>query len=430
MKYVPINFVTESPPDTVPVADLKKVVQWKFDAFSGVFQNSTLVEVTDFFAITNITEGFWLDAAPSISSCAYGNVVRFVFNFIVFEVRLYEFQAALSALKLEGDQKLDRVTDYEFSTIRVSMNGKGLDYLRSIKVPVEDLLTVQHPKMHPTRIDIAFDFYNYGNEFLDRLCQFATQRSVNLTPTGLLSCLGVPGGISFVAKNGANETTFYFGSKNSNKMLRIYDKYKERVNAGHGIFNETIRYQSSADKEPELLQVSTWLRFEWQLRGGDAVEKLYSEYRGCYGTAILKQIWEYYQIKRYNAVKPVKFWREFFDPSQYEGNVYKILILYNSQDYVSARIRLENSVESRLNSLLAYVLVGKDPGKLIDKLQSYFRFLNTPQDDDINENLRLAYRAKLCKTLCECSPDGRLDSVIKLSSDRQTFIFDWGDMHV
>lgn len=425
MKYVPINFITESPRDTVPVADLKKVVQWKFDAFSGIFQNSTLVEVTDFFAITNITEGFWLDAAPSISSCAYGNVVRFVFNYICFEVRLYEFQAALSALKLDGDQKLDRVTDYEFSTIRVSINGKGLDYLRSIEVPVEDLLTVQHPKMHPTRIDIAFDFYNYGNEFLDRLCDFVSRRNESLTPSGLLSCLGVPGGISFVAKNGANETTFYFGSKNSNKMLRIYDKYKERVNAGHGIFNETIRYQSSADKEPELLQVSTWLRFEWQLRDGDAVEKLYSEYRGCYGTAILKKIWEYYQIKRYNAAKPVKFWKEFFDPSQYEGNVYKTLILYNSTDYTSARIRLENSVDSRLNSLLAYVLVNKDSHKLMDKLENYFNFLNTPQDDEINENLRLAFRAKLSKTLCECSPDGRLDSVIKLSPDRQTFIFDW-----
>lgn len=428
MKYVPINFITESPPDTVPIADLKKVVQWKFDAFSGVFENSTLVEVTDFFAITNITEGFWLDAAPSISSCAYGNVVRFVFNFIVFEVRLYEFQAALSALKLEGDQKLDRVTDYEFSTIRVSMNGKGLDYLRSIEVPVEDLLTVQHPKMHPTRIDIAYDFYNYGNEFLDRLCDFVSRRNESLTPSGLLSCLGVPGGISFVAKNGANETTFYFGSKNSNKMLRIYDKYKERVNAGHGLFNETIRYQSSAEKEPEILQVSTWLRFEWQLRGGDAVEKLYSDYRGCYGTAILKQIWEYYQIKRYNAAKPVKFWKEFFDPSQYEGNVYKTLIKLNSEDYVSARIRLQNSVECRLCSMLVYEYL--NPGDIMDKLENLEKFLNTPQEDEIDDSIRLALRAKVRKKLCEVSPDGRIESVVKLSSDQQIFMHDWSKYHV
>lgn len=423
MKYVPVSFIAESPPGNSPSDDLKKVVQWKFDAFSCVFEQSSLNEVTDFFCISNVSEGFWLDAAPSISSAAYGNVVRFVFNFIVFEVRLYEFQAALSALKLEGDQKLDKVTDYIFSTIRVSMNGKGLDYLRSLEIPVEDLLTVQIPKMHPTRVDIAFDFYNYGNSFLDSLCKFATQRSVNLTPTGLISCLGVPGGISFVAKNGANETTFYFGSKNSNKMLRIYDKYKERVNAGHGVFNETIRYQSSAEKEVEILKVSTWLRFEWQLRGPDAVEKLYSQYRGCYGTAILKKIWEYYQIKRYNCLKPAKFWQEFFDPSQYEGNIYKTLILYNSPDYTSAQIRLQNSVHSRMNSLLAYIIVNQDPDKIRKELSGYLNFLNSPQEDEINESLRLAYRAKLFKTLCECSPDGIIDTVVKLSPDRQTILF-------
>lgn len=425
MKYVPVSFIAESPPDNSPSEDLKKVVQWKFDAFSCVFEQSSLNEVTDFFAISNVSEGFWLDAAPSISSAAYGNVVRFVFNFIVFEVRLYEFQAALSALKLEGDQKLDKVTDYVFSTIRVAMNGKGLDYLRSLEIPVEDLLTVQIPKMHPTRVDIAFDFYNYGNKFLDDLCNFATRRSENLTPTGLISCLGVPGGISFVAKNGANETTFYFGSKNSNKMLRIYDKYKERVNAGHGVFNETIRYQSSAEKEVEILKVCTWLRFEWQLRKADALEILYSEYRGCYGTAILKKIWEYYQIKRFNALKPVKFWKDFFDPSQYEGNVYKTLILYNNSDYSSARVRLQNSVHSRMNSLLAYLIINKDSDKIRKELSGYLDFLNSPQDDDINESFRLAYRAKLIKTLCECSPDGRLDTVVKLSPDRQTILFDF-----
>ena len=423
MKYVPVSFIAESPSGTTPSEDLKKVVQWKFDAFSCVFEQSSLNEVTDFFQISNVSEGFWLDAAPSISSAAYGNVVRFVFNFIVFEVRLYEFQAALSALKLEGDQKIDKVTDYIFSTIRVAMNGKGLDYLRSLEIPVEDLLTVQIPMMHPTRVDIAFDFYNYGNKFLDDLCKFATQRSVNLTPTGLISCLGVPGGISFVAKNGANETTFYFGSKNSNKMLRIYDKYKERVNAGHGVFNETIRYQSSAEKEVEILKVNTWLRFEWQLRGLDALEKLYSEYRGCYGTAILKKIWEYYQIKRYNALKPLKFWREFFDPSQYEGNIYKTLILYNNPDYNSACVRLQNSFHSRMNSLLAYLIINKDPDKIRKELSGYLKFLNAPQEDEINESIRLAYRAKLIKTLCECSPDGRLDTVVNLSPDRQIILF-------
>lgn len=423
MKYIPINFLAESPPDTVP--ELKKIVQWRFDAFSCVFEQSTLLEVCDFFAISNVTEGFWLDAAPTISSCAYGNVVRFVFNFIVFEVRLYEFQSALRLLQVEDDTKIDKVTDFTFSTIRVAMNGKGLDYLRSLEFPVEDRLMVYHDKMHPTRVDVAFDFFNYGNKFLDDLCNFATQRSVNLTPTGMLSCLGVPGGISFVAKNGANETTFYFGSKNSNKMLRIYDKYKERVNAGRGMFNETIRYQTAEDQEPQILHVETWLRFEWQLRGPDAVEKLYSNYRGCYGTAILKQIWEYYQIKRYNAQKPLKFWKEFFDPSQYEGLVYKTLILHNSKDYVSARNRLQNSIDSRMNSLLAYVIMSGDPDVLTDKLESYLSFLNTPQDDDINENIRLACMSKLLKTLCEISPNGRLDGVCKLSANRQQILFNF-----
>jgi hypothetical protein len=78
-----------------------------------------------------------------------------------------------------------------------------------------------------------------------------------------------------------------------------------------------------------------------------------------------------------------------------------------------------------MNSLLAYLIVNKDPDKIRKELSGYLNFLNSPQEDDINESLRLAYRAKLFKTLCECSPDGLIDTVVKLSSDRQTILFDF-----
>jgi hypothetical protein len=78
-----------------------------------------------------------------------------------------------------------------------------------------------------------------------------------------------------------------------------------------------------------------------------------------------------------------------------------------------------------MNSLLAYLIIAKDSDKIRKDLSGYLDFLNTPQEDDINESLRLAYRSKLIKTLCECSPDGRLDTVVKLSPDRQIILFDF-----
>ena len=125
MKYVPLSYI--DPPSGSGSSDTaEKVVLWKFDSFSGVWENSTLYEVTDYFSISGITEGFWRDAAPTISSAAYGNVVRFVFNFIVFEVKLYEFKKALSLLNIDPSEGgLSKIPDFEFSSIRVAANGKG-----------------------------------------------------------------------------------------------------------------------------------------------------------------------------------------------------------------------------------------------------------------------------------------------------------------
>ena len=78
-----------------------------------------------------------------------------------------------------------------------------------------------------------------------------------------------------------------------------------------------------------------------------------------------------------------------------------------------------------MNSLLAYVIMSGDPEALTDKLESYLSFLNTPQEDDINENIRLACMSKLQKTLCEVSPNGRLDGVCKLSTNRQQILFNF-----
>lgn len=421
MKYVPLSYV--DPPSGSPPSDTaERVVLWKFDSFSGVWQNATLFEVTDYFGISGISEGFWKDAAPVISSCAYGNVVRFVFNFIVFEVKLAEFQRALKALEIDLDSGgLSRIPDFEFSSIRVAMNGKGLDFLRESGVDVESLLRKQDPKMHVTRVDIAIDFFNYGNDFLTDLCKFATARTQNLTPTGRISVVGQTSGLLFTAKNGASETTFYFGSPSSSKLLRIYDKYKERVKAGHGTFSEAVRYRTSDSDEPKLLKVTSWLRFEWQLRGDEAALKLYSQYTGNYGEAIICEIWNYYQVKSYNAQKVARFWMKFFDPTNYQSRVYKTVILYNSDNSALAnQTRLNNFVESRLVSLYCYYVI-HERGYLDEQLRKFELFINTPNDDEITDQIRLALCAKVKKKLCELSPSGMIDDLVNVSEDRSFF---------
>lgn len=421
MKYVPLSYI--DPPSGSGSSDTaEKVVLWKFDSFSGVWENSTLYEVTDYFSISGITEGFWRDAAPTISSAAYGNVVRFVFNFIVFEVKLYEFQKALALLNIDPSEGgLSKIPDFEFSSIRVATNGKGLDYLRECGVEVESLLRKQHPKMHPTRVDIAIDFFNYGNDFLTDLCKFATARKQNLTPTGRISVLGQTGGLNFTVKNGASETTFYFGSPSSNKLLRIYDKFKERVHAGHGTFSESVFYRPSSDSDAVEIPVKSWLRFEWQLRNSDAVEKLYSRYTGSFGEAIICEIWNYYQVKSYNAEKVARFWMKFFNPTNYKSRVYETLILYNSEGgHTAAQIRLDNFIERNIAAIYVYVATHRS-GFLMKQLRTFEKYLHCALDDDIDDSIRLARLGAVKKRLAELSPTGEIDYFVRVNTDRTSF---------
>ena len=95
--------------------------------------------------------------------------------------------------------------------------------------------------------------------------------------------------------------------------------------------------------------------------------------------------------------------------------------MYNSDNSALAnQTRLNNFVESRLVSLYCYYVIHKR-GYLDEQLRKFEEFINTPNADEISDQIRLALCAKVKKKLCELSPSGMIDDIVQVSDDRSSF---------
>lgn len=385
---------------------LTPLVQWKIDTYSAIWQGASLSHILDHYGLKkDIMNDFWTDVAPMIVNQNYGSWARYVWNFIVFEINAFEYQSFIRSQT--EDSEPDEVLRHDFSMIRIYFGGQALDYLRSChSICIEVMVMKRDLKMHPTRIDIAFDFYNYGYRLLDRLESWVRTKS-NLSDSGRLCVHGHASGLGFTKKNGSSERTFYIGSPGSERFLRIYDKYLERKVKSCGRFDDVI-YDPRDSENGTVLEVDSWLRVEWELKKAACCNILGKPFDGDFGAAVLKQIWSFYEIESSTTRRSAKFFSEFFDPSKYEGNLFgQTLFLYNNTK--TPKQSLDDYIDKLLPSLAAYVVSEDDFLKLIYKIREYILYLETIQKDEINEQIREWRLYKFKKKLTEISPTGEIN---------------------
>lgn len=205
--------------------------------------------------------------------------------------------------------------DVPYSSIRLDISGTGLDYLRSelIQLNLDTVFTYSDfwgeygKDFKVTRCDFAFDFVNsIHSDFLNNLLKFVQdrERSGILTRRDARLKHGHKGGLTYTYRCGADEKTMYLGSKNGDKMLRIYDKYLESTDV-NGIFKKTdVRFKS--------IDIKNWLRLELQCREKTANVYLFS----CNNDIrnMLSIIFDNFLIRDDNN-NPLPFFLDFYDIS-------------------------------------------------------------------------------------------------------------------
>lgn len=188
---------------------------------------------------------------------------------------------------------------WTFSKIFLIVSGKGLDYLRSLGIAVDERFRRQpevnevsgKPVMHPTRCDFAFDLINYQASFLDDCLSHLSNYSQWVPLSGQMAP------IKFSVRTG-DQKTLYLGSPRSDKLLRVYDKKME----------QSDRYGNLASS-PVDYEVDSWIRVEYQTRNDETWRILYGE--GDY-LSIFRYIFDRYTFKAADG-KPAQFWLDLFN---------------------------------------------------------------------------------------------------------------------
>ncbi len=158
-------------------------------------------------------------------------------------------------------------------------------------------LVLEEPLVHITRLDIAFDEYT---EILniDKLCSDTLQGRYRSKMD------------FFEVIQSSNGKSIDIGSKQSDVMIRIYDKLSERLS----------KLRSEDDKEKIREQIPHWIRVEIQLRDERAKEfirLLYSGYEiGTAYTGVIRNYLEYGYYREKdgkNIFCPFVYWEKLLD---------------------------------------------------------------------------------------------------------------------
>lgn len=372
----------------------------KIDAFSCVFENHSLLDVSEFLGITDKVTGFFNEAVPTLSAYMIQTQYRLIFENIVFEFPVLEYNNVLR-------NSPDCIMTENYSKIRLALMGKGLDYLRSLNIDVDTVLRKRIQNMHVTRVDFAFDFINRDYDIIKCLHDFLYDKPA-LTAQNRLSIQGLKAGLSYTQKYGSSEKTIYLGSSAGERMLRIYDKKLEQSRKTNGILTNTDFGNPS--------EIENWTRVEWQLRKEAAMKILYNSDGTEEGyKAILKALSDFYQIIRVETGRPLQKWADWFSTDSLNSLIYK------NANFVPKRGTAERNdtyiEDTVITNLLIYVLRHGEE-RLIYLLRNKLKQIQTIQNDDILESIRLATLFKVTKALCECSPTGTLDGIVKLENNK------------
>lgn len=204
----------------------------KYDWFTCVFNDVSLKDVLDCIQFFDYDNDDYLKCFSQRILTSVGALPEISLNFNGAHINLrYE-----SLLYLTGSVDLADLDPYKVLNtclpyIRLDISGSGLDYFRSIGISIDTILNkpfdLPYGSYHPTRADIAFDLIDYAPDFLDQ-CKEACHRLAH-KDTGRVPAQS-NGGIKW-SERGGDQNTLYLGSVGSDRLLRIYDKKLQFMNA-------------------------------------------------------------------------------------------------------------------------------------------------------------------------------------------------------
>lgn len=186
---------------------------------------------------------------------------------------------------LENNDRFCSFFDHNFRKVRVYISGRGMDFCREHFLYKDTIdfdryllnLYCKFDGQHNfrfTRNDIAVDVFNCDQDIIQQIYTEFIKAQIDEDYT----TFGKP--LNFVFTNrsrsstssfkfdfrvNSDQRTIYIGSKNSDQLLRIYDKYMEKTLPDGGL-DSSITYFDQIKTE----DIKTWTRFELQLRNKKA----------------------------------------------------------------------------------------------------------------------------------------------------------------
>jgi len=273
----------------------------KLDWYTALLDDFSLVEI---FEKLGLNVDLYTDMLEQgyETTCGYLSSFTFPLNGINVSLRYDDYIC-----------HSDRLFDYRFFNIRVDISGSGLDYLRSLVPDIDLQLRKQNfwtddlSKAHVTRCDIAFDFVNYKPEFLQHLIDFLIDTDKFYCSQNMPSRLRLGGSsaVKFSIRNG-DQRTVYFGTGQSDRLLRIYDKKLQFCENGIWRKEPPQQYVNNEGS------INSWFRIELQSRREYASGVLFSSDSLNY-EEVLRFIFDKYRIVDYRTNKVWDEWRDFTD---------------------------------------------------------------------------------------------------------------------
>lgn len=352
-------------------------IKTKIDWFTAVFEDCTINDILSNFP--DLHSRITLDYAAVWSqhflvSRGYCSEICFSIEGASFKVRYDDVY-----------RNLDDVTDsFEafntvFRSVRLDMSGKCLDNFRAMGYNVDEQLwqPFQLPDTaayHVTRCDFAFDLLDYHENFYSDT--IAALRQFGDEEMGTVGVIGSMRPMKYEVNYG-RASIIRFGSSNSDKQLRIYDKDKQ--------LRLTNKVQTRYQYE------RSWIRIELQARREHAHSLLYGSNANF--LSVFKFIFQNYGIRQGRGMDSgaIKAWTDLFDweviPAiiQNANFVNKINLVDRAGDY------LKNVC---LKSLLVYISHFGFQGLKQLVLDELNRIQNL--DDDPNNVRRLSMILASC----------------------------------
>lgn len=313
-------------------------IKTKIDWFTAVFEDCTIEQILANFPdlSSRITDDF-----TSVWNQHF-LISRGYCSEVCFSIEGASFMVRYDSVYQDLDDKTDAFEAFTtvFRKIRLDMSGKCLDNFRAMGYNVDiDLwrpfILPDTASYHVTRCDFAFDLLDYHENFYNDT--IAALHKYGDEWSGTVGVIGSMRPMKYQINYGA-ASIIRFGSSNSDKQLRIYDKDKQ---------------MRMSNKVQNIYQYdNSWIRIELQARREDAHGLLYAE-NGCFET-VFKYIFQNYGIRQGRGMDSgaIKAWTDLFDweviPTiiQNANSTIKVCQIDKATDY------LKNVA---LKSLLVYV---------------------------------------------------------------------------